>query len=86
MQLASFEEHAKRVWSVDFSQTDPMRFLSGSDDGTVRLWSLNDEVSPATAFLEGSCSGNAQCTGGIFESVLPAAAHVLCAGTNIAHC
>ena len=46
LQLASFEEHAKRVWSVDFSQTDPTRFLSGSDDGTVRLWSLNDEVSP----------------------------------------
>ena len=46
-QLASFEEHTKRVWSVDFSQTDPTRFLSGSDDGTVRLWSLNDEVSPS---------------------------------------
>lgn len=44
MQMATFEEHLKRVWSVDFSQTDPTRFLSGSDDGTVRLWSLNDAV------------------------------------------
>ncbi len=23
------------------SQTDPSRFVSGSDDGTVRLWSIN---------------------------------------------
>ena len=44
VQVATFEEHLKRVWSVDFSQTDPTRFLSGSDDGTVRLWSLNDAV------------------------------------------
>ena len=46
-QMATYEEHLKRVWSVDFSQTDPTRFLSGSDDGTVRLWSLNDAVRAA---------------------------------------
>ena len=39
------------MWSVDFSQTDPTRFLSGSDDGTVRLWSLNDAVCPAALLL-----------------------------------
>ncbi|KAK9824007.1 hypothetical protein WJX72_006926 [[Myrmecia] bisecta] len=42
-----FEEHSKRVWSVDFSQTDPTRFLSGSDDGTVRLWSMSDDAAVA---------------------------------------
>eukprot|EP00891_Asterochloris_glomerata_P004417 jgi/Astpho2/4417/fgenesh1_pm.00067_%23_4_t len=42
-----FEEHAKRVWSVDYSQTDPTRFLSGSDDGTVRLWNMSDESAVA---------------------------------------
>jgi WD40 repeat protein len=42
--VAAFAEHTKRIWSVDFSATDPQRFLSGSDDGTVRLWSINDQV------------------------------------------
>ena len=43
--MAAFAEHTKRVWSVDFSNTDPQRFLSGSDDGTVRLWSINEQVN-----------------------------------------
>lgn len=47
-ELMQFEEHAKRVWSVDFSRVDPTRILSGSDDGTVRLWSINQECSVAT--------------------------------------
>lgn len=33
-ELQQFDEHARRVWSVDFSRADPTRFLSGSDDGT----------------------------------------------------
>ena len=28
-------------------QTDPTRFLSGSDDGTVRLWNMSDESAVA---------------------------------------
>lgn len=32
---------------VLFLQTDPTRFLSGSDDGTVRLWSIADESAVA---------------------------------------
>ena len=28
-------------------QTDPTRFLSGSDDGTVRLWSIADDSAVA---------------------------------------
>lgn len=49
--MAAFAEHAKRVWSVDFSATDPQRFLSGSDDGTVRLWSINEQVWSQTPHL-----------------------------------
>lgn len=46
-EVASYAEHSKRVWSVDFSTMDPQRFLSGSDDGTVRLWSLNEQSAVA---------------------------------------
>ena len=28
-------------------QTDPTRFVSGSDDGTVRVWSLRDATATA---------------------------------------
>jgi WD40 repeat protein len=44
-EVSHFEEHSKRVWSVDFSRLDPPKFLSGSDDGTVRLWSITQESS-----------------------------------------
>ncbi|KAL4528263.1 hypothetical protein Ndes2437B_g00361 [Nannochloris sp. 'desiccata'] len=44
-ETAQFEEHSRRVWSVDFSRADPMRFVSGSDDATVRLWSVNQDSS-----------------------------------------
>lgn len=46
-EAAQFEEHSRRVWSVDFSRADPLRFISGSDDCTVRLWSVNQESSAA---------------------------------------
>jgi CheY-like chemotaxis protein len=36
-EAAQFDEHARRVWSVDFSTTDPMRFLrcTARHDATV---------------------------------------------------
>lgn len=43
-----FEEHARRVWSIDVCPTDPMRMVSGSDDHAVKLWSLNCESSQLT--------------------------------------
>lgn len=30
--IVQLEEHEKRVWSVDFSRTDPTQLASGSDD------------------------------------------------------
>eukprot|EP00884_Botryococcus_braunii_P003048 jgi/Botrbrau1/12744/Bobra.67_1s0103.1 len=36
-----YEEHTRTVRSVDFSPGDPSRFVSGSDDGTVRIWTVN---------------------------------------------
>ena len=44
-EIAQFEEHSRRVWSIDFSRADPMRFVSGSDDATIRLWTVNQESS-----------------------------------------
>jgi protein suppressor of PHYA-105 1 len=44
-ETAQYEEHSRRVWSVDFSRADPMRFVSGSDDATVRLWNVNQNSS-----------------------------------------
>ena len=38
-------EHRKRVWTLHFNSTDPMRFASGSDDGTVKIWSINQQKS-----------------------------------------
>ncbi|CAI9768853.1 unnamed protein product [Fraxinus pennsylvanica] len=46
--LAQYMEHQKRAWSVDFSQVDPMKFASGSDDCSIRLWSINERNSMGT--------------------------------------
>ncbi|CAK0787313.1 hypothetical protein CVIRNUC_010531 [Coccomyxa viridis] len=43
----NFDVHGKRVWSADFSMTDPTRFVSGGDDCTVRLWSIREEAPTA---------------------------------------
>ena len=39
-EAAQYDEHARRVWSVDFSTTDPMRFLRwvGGAGGWVGGW------------------------------------------------
>ncbi|GLC43148.1 hypothetical protein PLESTB_000858000 [Pleodorina starrii] len=56
-ELMQFEEHRKRVWSIDFSQADPARLLSGGDDGLVKLWSIQQDTSTATIDLRANvCS------------------------------
>ena len=42
-QLAEYEAHQKRIWAVDFSHSDPLHFVSGSDDGWVRVWSTTHQ-------------------------------------------
>lgn len=44
-ELTQFEEHSKRIWSIDFSRLDPLQFASASDDSTVRLWNLQQSSS-----------------------------------------
>uniref|UniRef100_A0A7N0V0K2 Protein kinase domain-containing protein n=1 Tax=Kalanchoe fedtschenkoi TaxID=63787 RepID=A0A7N0V0K2_KALFE len=46
--LCQMKEHERRVWSVDFSATDPTLLASGSDDGSVKLWSVNQDASVGT--------------------------------------
>ncbi|KAI5063029.1 hypothetical protein GOP47_0021576 [Adiantum capillus-veneris] len=50
--LMQYKEHKKRAWSVDFSQADPTKLASGSDDGCVKLWSINQEGSIGTIKTE----------------------------------
>lgn len=46
--FTKYKEHQKRAWSVDFSQTDPMKLASGSDDCSVKLWSINENSCVGT--------------------------------------
>ena len=39
--VTEYEAHEKRIWSVDFCHSDPMHFVSGSDDGWVKVWPLS---------------------------------------------
>ncbi|XP_047342061.1 E3 ubiquitin-protein ligase COP1-like isoform X2 [Impatiens glandulifera] len=43
--VVDYEEHEKRVWSVDFSRTEPSMLVSGSDDCKVKIWCMNQETS-----------------------------------------
>ncbi|KAL6607722.1 hypothetical protein ACP70R_040785 [Stipagrostis hirtigluma subsp. patula] len=38
-----FTEHRKRAWSVSFSEVDPTKLASGSDDCCVKVWSINQK-------------------------------------------
>lgn len=46
--FSQYTEHQNRAWSVDFSQVDPMKFASGSDDCSIKLWSINEKSSIGT--------------------------------------
>lgn len=37
--VVEYEAHEKRIWSVDFCQSDPTLLMSGSDDGMVKVYS-----------------------------------------------
>ncbi|XP_042505314.1 protein SPA1-RELATED 2-like [Macadamia integrifolia] len=40
--FSQFVDHEKRAWSVDFSQLDPTKLASGSDDCSVKIWNMNE--------------------------------------------
>ncbi|XP_057511212.1 protein SPA1-RELATED 2-like isoform X1 [Actinidia eriantha] len=46
--FSQFAEHNKRAWSVDFSQVDPTKLASGSDDCSVKLWNINERNNLCT--------------------------------------
>ncbi|KAB8100663.1 hypothetical protein EE612_031242, partial [Oryza sativa] len=41
--FTQFTEHRKRAWSVSFSEVDPTKLASGSDDCCVKVWSINQK-------------------------------------------
>ncbi|KVH93087.1 E3 ubiquitin-protein ligase COP1-like isoform X1 [Cynara cardunculus var. scolymus] len=43
--VMEYEEHEKRVWSVDFSRVEPSMLVSGSDDCKVKVWCTKQESS-----------------------------------------
>lgn len=43
--VMEYEEHEKRVWSVDYSRQEPSMLVSGSDDCKVKIWSTRQESS-----------------------------------------
>jgi E3 ubiquitin-protein ligase RFWD2 len=46
--VGKFEEHTKRIWSVDFSNVDVTRLASAGDDCKVKIWSTNQASSCLT--------------------------------------
>uniref|UniRef100_A0A8R7P3I9 Protein kinase domain-containing protein n=1 Tax=Triticum urartu TaxID=4572 RepID=A0A8R7P3I9_TRIUA len=46
--FTQFTEHRKRAWSVSFSEVDPTRLASGSDDCCVKVWNINQKNSVDT--------------------------------------
>lgn len=47
-ELVTFNEHEKRIWSVDFSKCAAGYFITGSDDCKVKLWRINCSKSDLT--------------------------------------
>ena len=48
--FTQFTEHRKRAWSVSFSEVDPTKLASGSDDCCVKVWSINQAWYWNTSF------------------------------------
>ena len=53
--VVEYEAHEKRIWSVDFCQSDPTLLMSGSDDGMVKVCSCCHAV---TCTAEQHCAGS----------------------------
>ncbi|PRQ60074.1 putative transcription factor WD40-like family [Rosa chinensis] len=56
------DEHGgRRVWSLDYSDSDPVLGASGSDDGTLQMWDPRCEGGDCVARVAPSESGNPVC-------------------------
>ncbi|KAI9472482.1 MAG: WD40-repeat-containing domain protein [Benjaminiella poitrasii] len=71
----TFDEHTKRVWSVDVSDVNPTLIASGSDDMTVKVWSLSQYSKQSVCQLESK--GNVCCV-----QFAPNNGHLLAVGSS----
>ncbi|KAJ4706052.1 E3 ubiquitin-protein ligase COP1, partial [Melia azedarach] len=56
------DEHGgRRVWSVDYSQWDPVVGASGSDDGTMQMWDPRCDGGKRMATVQPSVSRSSVC-------------------------
>ncbi|XP_031261283.1 WD repeat-containing protein RUP2-like [Pistacia vera] len=56
------DEHGgRRVWSVDYSQWDPVVGASGSDDGTMQMWDPRCDGGKCMAKVQPSVSRSSVC-------------------------
>ncbi|CAN6705697.1 unnamed protein product [Malus baccata var. baccata] len=56
------DEHGgRRVWSVDYSHSDPVLGASASDDGTLQLWDPRHEGGNCVASVQPSDARNPVC-------------------------
>jgi len=75
MEVSTFDEHARRVWAVDFSKTDPLIFASASDDATVRVWHVNHSAHTGASVTRIAAPSNV-CS----VQFSPTNSHLLAAG------
>ncbi|CAO3649810.1 unnamed protein product [Cunninghamella blakesleeana] len=52
--IRTYEEHKRRAWSIDTSQSNPILMASGSDDSTVKIWSIHTRKSVHTLEQRGN--------------------------------
>lgn len=61
-----YEAHDKRIWSIDYCTSDPFLFVSGSDDGFIKVHPRNLHI-PLSVCLSACIA----YLGQIFASTFP---------------
>lgn len=73
--VQEWEAHARRIWSVDFCDADPMLIASGSDDCTVKVWSSQAPSSLAQIDLRANVTAVKWRPGSAYELAVGSADH-----------